>query len=44
MNILERLYEQGVVTAALVDKVREESETLLRQWRQETPTDASTTS
>jgi hypothetical protein len=44
MNILERLHEQGIVTKALVDKVREESDTLLRQWGPETPTDASTPS
>jgi hypothetical protein len=44
MNLLEHLHEQGIVTEALVDKVREESGTLLQQWRQETPTDASTTS
>jgi hypothetical protein len=44
INILERLHEQGIVTKALVDKVREESNTLLRQWGPETPTDASTPS
>jgi hypothetical protein len=34
---LERLQQQGCVTAALVDKVRQESEAILHRWQQEGP-------
>ncbi len=44
MNLLEHLCKQGVVTTALVEKVREESNTLLQQWQQEASTDGSATS
>lgn len=37
MDELERLQQQGCVTAALVDKVRQESEAILQKWQQEKP-------
>jgi hypothetical protein len=37
MDELERLQQQGCVTAALVDKVRQESEAILQRWHQEGP-------
>jgi hypothetical protein len=35
MDALERLQQQGCVTAALVQRVQEESEAILQKWRQE---------
>jgi len=41
LRALQRAQEQGVVTSALVRKIEDEAEALLRQFTQATPTDAS---
>jgi hypothetical protein len=38
LDALNRLHEEKMVTSALVDKVREESETIAQQWREEAAT------